>query len=86
MWVVQLLLRMMQSYASTGQVLLQLCRRGIEAGCYHNGLIMNLVYFNNPEVVAKLGCPVGGVEDWLNLSTTLNLAHCTCCSCWHASI
>ena len=34
-----------------------------------NGLIVNLVYFNNPAVVAKLSCPVGGTEVWFNQIT-----------------
>lgn len=28
----------------------------------HHGLILDLVYFNDPAIVARLGCPVGGNE------------------------
>ena len=36
----------------------------------HSGLIANLVYFKNPTIVARLGCPVGRDEVWLGHNQT----------------
>lgn len=43
---------------------------------HHSGLIANLVYFKNPKIVARLGCPVGGDEVCFGHTVTIRRKAC----------